>query len=242
MGALDAETGQALWETPALLVPDWGSGTDVVLSPGGISVVVTISGEVIRVSDGEILARGVWGPRPKSAAGPVTDGRIIVFSDDSDGGKPEGVIRAAALSVEGETVSVTPLWKTTIRAQSGDGEAHRAVFSAPVIHDGRVYAMEEHPVLWVLDAKTGEVLAEKRFDAALQRRIIIWAPLTLAGKYLFAFGQKPGAGLVIDVSGKEPRLVSINDMESTESPAVFTGNRMIVRAKHSLYCIGRNID
>lgn len=238
VGALDTRTGEALWETPSLPVPDWGSGTDLVLRPGGVSVVLTISGEVIRVSDGEILARKAWGDRPKSAAGPVTDGRIIVFPDDSDGGKPSGIIRAVTLKEDNGSITVVPLWNTTIRPPGND-KRHRAVFSSPVIHNGRVYAMEEHPVLWILDAATGKVLSETRFEEALKKRIMMWAPVTLAGNTLFAFSQKPGAGLAIDVSGNTPRLVSINPMESCESPAVFMGNRMIVRAKHSLYCIGR---
>ena len=209
--ALDAQTGKTLWRTPA--AHRWG--TPVATRVGDVDVLVAPAGELIRVSDGKVLAAKM---SDVTYCAPIVHTNTAYFVQN--GG------RALELSPGREkTVSAKPIWTTTPKKDR--------YYGSPVLHDGLIYAMTQKGHLSVIDAKTGKVVHQKRLNFGRGRS---FPSVTLAGMHLF-LSHENGTTVVMTL-GREPKLIAKNKLEPFRSSPVFTGKRMIVRTATHLYCIG----
>lgn len=156
-GVLVVAVGRLLGLSPADGSVVWDAGpwddfgTSAAVDVGGLPAFVTPTGEVRRARDGEVLATGLgdtW------YIGPTVSGQTV-FSVGSRG--PEqirqaGSVPAAAwdLTRNGDTVTVTKRWSTTFPGTD-------PFYTAPVLGDELLYAVDEKARVWGFDPATGEL-------------------------------------------------------------------------------------
>ena len=208
--ALNAQTGETLWTANGT-----GSrfGTPVHAKVGDVDVVATPEGDVVRVSDGKILAR--LQTKLEFNAPIVADGTIYFIQHGGKGFKMP--------DEPADELKLEPLWTTKPK---GD-----RYYASPLYHDGIIYGITQGTVLSAIDAKTGEVIYERNLDV----KSTAYSSLTLAGGYIYASGEN-GATVVLE-PGREYKQVKHNQLEGFRSSPIFAGKRMYVRALNHLYCI-----
>jgi outer membrane protein assembly factor BamB len=211
MTALDMATGEVRWQTAAR--PGWGSpvaanisGTDVVITPGG---------DVIRASDGKILAAKVAG---LEYCAPLVDGPMVYFVQN--GGK---AIRLSA--TDGETVKAEVVWTTEPKKER--------YYASPVLHDGLLYAVTQQGDFSVIDAANGQVVCEKKLNLGGT----FYPSITMAGDRLYVSGDS--GNTVVLQPGREYKELARNSLEPFRSNPVFVGGRIYVRTLKGLFCIGK---
>lgn len=210
---LDAATGKERWRAPSR--PHWGSPIPARI--GTTNVVITANGEIVRVSDGKILARGLFSFQ---FSGPVVHDGVVYVLDGAN---------AIALKLPrsaGDTVKPEVLWRASIK--------NDRYYASPLVHDGVVYGITQHGVLTALDIKDGRKLYERQVTE-LGRGTVYPSPV-LAGKHIL-ISIDSGTTLVIK-PGSRFEIVKQNRLEGFRTTPVFAGNRMLVRTLKNLYCIG----
>ncbi len=209
--ALDTKTGNEVWR----LKHPTSHGTPLVTRIGGVDVVLTPRGALVRASDGKVLADRLGSCGANS---PILHKGVVYHV--------RGAVQAVRLpaSVE-EGMKLAPLWKATIK---GGGYW----FSSPVVHDGLLYAASDQGVLTVLEAGTGERVYEKRLNLGGST----YPSISLAGNRLYVSSDN-GTTVVLQ-PGREYRELARNKLETFRSSLVFAGKRLYVRTAKHLYCIG----
>ena len=221
--ALDPKTGKQLWKNED--VPEV-YGTPVAAKIGGVDVVVTPSGQVVRVSDGAILAADLGGLRFASPI--VQDGTVYLIQAGSSAQQ----LSAAA--------TATDKWQAK---QLWDQELEGTFYASAVYDKGLIYAASNQGKFNILDAKDGKILASEDLEIpnASGRpgagAANMYPSLTLAGNYLFVFNDQ-GDALVLE-PGKEYKDLKRNHLPAGHggTPA-FDGKYIYVRGEENLYCIG----
>jgi len=215
---LDAASGKVLWTNEKA---EATYGTPAPARIGDVDVVVTPSGDVVRVSDGALLASDLGRCAYSS---PLVQGRIVYFVDKSISAVllPE----KAADQIEGKE-----RWYEDLRGE---------FYASPIIHDVRIYAVNRSAELFVIDAKTGKTRSQKILDLPPAGRTAtpnVYPSLCLAGKYLFV-GNDAGETVVLDL-GDEGKSVDFNSLPAgSGSSPVFAGQRIYLRGGKLLYCVG----
>ncbi|MCZ7644103.1 MAG: PQQ-like beta-propeller repeat protein [Planctomycetota bacterium] len=212
----DPETGTEAWKTP--LGSCWATPTPLTL--GGTDLIVTARGEFVRSSDGKVLAKGL--SRNEYNGALIVDG-IAYFIDESNGAKALQLPATAA-----EPFQPKELWATPVKKER--------YYASPVHHDGLLYAITRYGFMTILDAKTGAEVATKDFKADGGSGQPFYPSICIAGKYL-VFASEHGKTFVLE-PGKEFKEVSRNDLEPTKATPVFEGNKIYLRGKSNLYCLG----
>ena len=194
-----------------------GHGTSMHARLGDVDVAIHPSGNVFRVRDGSILAKGLGSTGPNSPL--IQDGKVFFVA---------GRIRGYALPTSSEIPATwSPLWKGANLKGGGYW------FPSPVLHDGLIYAMNAKSIFSVVDAATGEVVSERRLDFGGGQS---YPSITLAGNRLFVSSDN-GTTLVLE-PGREYKELARNSLETFRSSLVFEGKRMYVRTTKGLWCIG----
>jgi len=105
--------------------------------------------------------------------------------------------------------------------------------SSPVAHEGKVYVLRGS-VLACGDVQTGEVLWQQRVKGAR-----FWATPVLSGHLLYV-ANDAGLVQVLDVSGKQPAIVSENDLGDPVlgTPAI-AGGALYIRSNETLWKISK---
>jgi outer membrane protein assembly factor BamB len=210
--ALDKDTGNVLWQTR---VPEnWG--TPAVTSIGGTPVIITCMGDILRVSDGHVLAKTVAKLTYNS---PVVVGNIAYFIEQ--GGKavqlPDAIVDDKA--------DCKVLWTTEPKKER--------YYSSPVIYDGLIYAIHQFGLLSCIDAADGKVVYEQ--DLRMGKGTC-YQSICLAGGMLFA-GMDNGTTVVFK-PGRQYEEVARNMLEPYRGSLVFSGARTFVRGFKNMYCLG----
>ena len=211
--ALDPATGKELWRTKSR----YAYGTPAVTRIGDTDVVITPGGDIVRVSDGEILAAKVG---KLTYATPVIKDGVVYFIEKK-------ATAAKLPDVAGETIKPQQLWTAKIK-----GTRH---YASAVVHDGLIYAVSREEYLNVLDAATGEVLYERKMNMG-KGIDSAYPSVTLAGKYIYV-GCQEGVTVVL-APGRTYKEVARNSLEKYRSSPVFIGSKMYLRCLKNLYCIG----
>ncbi len=211
LSALDPKTGKILWQ--ADLPKRWGS--PIAGRVGSESVVVTPSGALVRASNGEVVSRKLF---DVPHATPILSGDTVYAVS-----KRSVAVRLPE-SLDGD-VAATVLWEE-------EGPRTRS-FASALLHDGRLYNMDERGILEVHDAADGSRVYQERSPFQGGRA---YSSVTLAGKLLFA-GNDRGEMLVFR-PGDDFEQVALNKLEGFSGAPVFVGKRMYLRCYEHLYCIG----
>jgi outer membrane protein assembly factor BamB len=218
LACLDAATGALLWKTDKAKST---YGTPAPARIGGVDVVITPKGHVVRVADGRILASDLGNCMYTS---PVVQGRVVYFID--------GAMSAVELPEKaGESIEVRELWYA---------ELGGPFYASPVIEGGRIYTVDRAAACYVIDAATGKTLLKKLLDLPPAGRADgpnIYPSLCLAGGRLFV-GNDAGSALLLPL-GDPGAAAAANSLPagSGATPA-FCGTRMFLRGGKLLYCIG----
>lgn len=210
---LNPASGKVMWRAKS----DELHGSPVAARMGDDSVVVTAGGDVVRTSDGVIIAKGQFRLGHNSPI--IHDG--VVFSLE------DGAIKAMQLPQVVESES-----KLEVQWETPNARANQ--LASPVYHDGLLYAVGENGILAVTDAKTGENVYRKRLDFDGGR---VDASICLAGEFLFVSNTN-GTTLVLR-PGRDFEQIARNDFEGFSSSLAFAGDRIYIRTSRFLFCIGK---
>jgi hypothetical protein len=229
--ALDAVTGKTLWkasETKSTY------GTLVVTKVGGESVVVSPAGDILRLSNGEVLCTGLFNTAHTT---PLIEGDKLFVVDNQ--------ARAFQLPSKAEKgMRLKELWKTKL-----DGQ----FMASPVYRDGLLYTVENKKCrLYILDAKSGQLLTSIRVVdkesgsekvdsgsklAGLAPGQYAYASPTATEKHVFFFDDA-GNSVILGL-GRDGKPCRVNKLEdSLSGTPFFFKDRIIFRSAKAVCCIG----
>ncbi len=208
--ALDAATGKEIWRSR--YGQTWGS--PITTRVGGEDVVLLSNGRVVRVADGQIMAR----VPPLDRSSPVLHGDKAYYV---------GIYASKFQLPEklADKIEMKELW--SVKTKGGE------VYSSPVVHKGLIYTVSTSHILNVIDAETGESVYVTRLSLG---RDPVWPSLSAAGDYIY-ISSRDGNTLVLQ-AGREYKEVATNRLEFFISTPVFHNNRMYVRTNDHVFCIG----
>jgi outer membrane protein assembly factor BamB len=228
--ALSAKDGTTLWKAPDVKPTH---GTSAIAKIGGEDVVITPAGDIVRLSNGEVLCSKLF---ESTYTTPLIDGNVLYLIDST----------AKALELPGKVtkgMKLKELWKAEL-----DG----TFMASPVYRDSLIYTIENEKCRFhILDAKTGKVLtgspivdettkAEKPGTGVkiegLKPAYYAYASPAASEKNLFFFDDA-GRTAVLEL-GREYKPVRINNLEDRciGSP-FFVQDKIIIRGNKTVYCI-----
>jgi hypothetical protein len=214
--AFDAASGKQLWVNQESRC---AYGTPGVLKQGGIDLICTPAGDVVRLEDGKNLNSQIGN---SSNSSPLVQDGVVYFGEKD--------VRAIRLGAEFKDESV---W---------NGEIGSEVFGSPLLHGGLLFTVTGKGELFVFDAaKKGSaepvVDARPLFGDDVGAQPVVYASLAMAGKYLYLTSLL-GETLVIEAT-REAKIVARNKLkDGTGASPVFSGNNLFLRDGDRLYCIG----
>jgi len=216
--ALDPKTGRQVWENED--VPEM-YGSPVAAKIGGVEVLVMPSGQVVRISDGTILAAGPGGL--KFASPIIQDGTVYLIQTGS--------------SAQQLSAASPDKWEAK---QLWEQELEGTFYASAVCDNGLIYAVANECIFSILDATDGKILATQSFDfpnVNPDAEINMYPSLTLAGNFLFVFNDQ-GDALVLE-PGRQYKELKRNHLgEGHGSAPAFDGRHIYIRSGESLYCVG----
>jgi outer membrane protein assembly factor BamB len=209
--AFKADTGEPAWQTNSAA----RFGTPVVTSVGGKPVVITANGEIIRASDGRILASKLGG---LSFNGPVVSDGVVFFANDNE-------VRAHRLPAEmADTLAVSQVWK----APAPGGRS----YASPVCHGGLLYVMSDSGKMFILDAATGEKVKE----VALQLQGTCYSSPAIAGNALIVASE--GGSVAAFEAGRDCKETGRLKVDGLRSSPSIDGDRLYLRTMGGVSCFG----
>ncbi len=209
--ALNAETGEVRWRQTCQA----SLGSPAYAKVGDTDVVITPQGDIFKMADGSVLARGA---ATLEFCTPVIQDGVAYFIEH--GGKAVKLPDRTAPEFKPQV-----LWETK--------PAKERYFASPVCHDGLIYAIQQRSLLSVIDAATGQVVYEQK----LNMDGTVFTSPAFAGGHVFASDER--GMTVVFKPGRKYEEVSRNSLEPLRSSPVFAGKRMYVRGLQNLYCIGQ---
>lgn len=211
--ALNTKDGSEAWRVQ--FPPN--HGTSMHTRIGDVDVVVHPGGNVFRVSDGAIVAKGLGSTGPNSPL--IQDGQVFFVA---------GQVRGYALPTSSE---IPAKWEQLWKGPNLKGGGYW--FPSPILHEGLIYALNASSIFSVVDAKTGELVDERRLDFGGGQS---YPSITLAGNRLYVSSDN-GTTIVLE-PGREYKELARNSLETFRSSLVFEGQRMYVRTTKGLWCLG----
>ncbi|MFB3890743.1 MAG: PQQ-binding-like beta-propeller repeat protein [Phycisphaerae bacterium] len=220
--AFDAKTGKEVWKNEKI-----GEcyGTPATAKVDGQDVIVAASGQVVRASDGTLLAKGLGS---LTYASPFVVNGVIYGTDVTAyaGKLPDKIA---------EPLKIKKLWE-----QDLEGE----FFSSGAAYDGLFYAVSNQGRLFVLDASDGKIVYQKALEipnasgAPGMPPGNVYPSISVAGKLLFVSNDQ-GDTLVIQ-PGKEYKELAHNHLNDGHAGMpFFAGKRIYVRGDEKLFCLGQ---
>jgi len=210
--ALNTKDGAECWR----LKKSPPHGTSIAVKIGGVDMLVTPNGMVVRAEDGVVLAEGLGS---SGANSPIVQDGVAYFVRNS----PTAVKLPDSLS---EPTKLTPLWKGK---QKGGGYW----YPSSVVHEGLLYSVDDRGIFTVLDATDGKLVYEERLELGGTH----YPSISLAGNRVFVSTDKGITAII--ACGREFKMLGQNELEPFRSSLVFQGERMYVRTHKHLFCIGR---
>lgn len=212
--ALDTKTGKEVWKAEDVKEV---YGTPAKAKIGDVDVVITPAGDIVRVSDGSILAST---DRMVKFSSPIVHDNTVYFMDAS----------LSALQLPAKVtgkLQVRQLWDTSLE---GD------FYASPVYANGLLFTVSDQGTLYIVDGKDGKILVSKELPFGSKGATIYSSP-TAAGKYVF-INSLAGETLVIEAT-REYKEVKLNHLaEGSGGTPVLDAKRMFQRGGDKLYCIG----
>lgn len=220
--ALDPRTGAVVWKDAR----EWRQyGTPAVATVGGVGVIATPDGRLVRASDGRELASklgDIW------YVGPVIrDNVLYVIGSRGEHGTPGSVSAAAwSLAADGQGgVRATALWSRKLATSE-------RLYVPPVVHGGFAYVLTIDSVLHVLDARTGADVGSLSLDDGSP--LGTFPSPTIAGDKLF-LGWESGRWAAVSLGPRPVRVAGGKLPENGRATPVFEGGSVYVRTSAALY-------
>lgn len=208
--ALDPATGETLWQTRS----ETRFGTTCRARVDGKSVAITPSGDMVDTRDGRILASELGDVMFNT---PIVHNDVVYFI--------EQVATAVRLPASlDSTDKPQTLWKIELPKDR--------YTASPLYHQGKVYGVTQQGLLSVIDAQTGKVIHQQKYDVGGR----VSPSLTLAGG-MFFLGDESGKMLLLNPA-QDLSVASENLLEPHRASPVFHGEHMYLRGQKSLFCIG----
>jgi len=218
---LDKTTGKELWRATGAL-SSWGS-PKVVEAPGGAEIVVLVKARVLGLdpATGEQLWQCALEDDGACSTAVSEDG--IVYATSGGGKKFMLAIRAGG---RGDVTQSHVVWKQDVGSN----------IPSPILHNGRIYDVDNRGRAVCLNAETGEIVYRER----LPKPGIIYASPVAAGNQLYVVSRRRGTFVL--PAADEFEVLAQNKFTSDKSqcngsPAISDG-RLFLRSDKMLYCIG----
>lgn len=230
--AFNKLTGEPVWFEGTVDLPD-----DTTYSAPSI---VTIDGQkqlIVGAGDG-----AVWGKQPRTGrslwkyqisrrglfATPLVSGNRVFtsHSEENVDGATMGAVAAIEVSGVGSETKVKELWKI---------EELVVGRSTPVLVEDRLYVVDDRCKLWVINADSGEIIAE-RITIGDRKQ---WASLTYADGKIYCLTEN-GRWAILEPTEDGVEFLDkgrIRDEAFFGSPVVAEG-RMYFPGSTALYCVG----
>ncbi len=222
--ALDRKTGaekwraggiREAWNTPLIVKSPAGDDELIVATHGKVLAFEPSSGQQLWSCDTNIT----WYMVPSVVA---AEGVVYIL-----GGRSGTASLAVRAGGRGNVTATHRLWTSNKGSN----------VSSPVVHGGRLYWLHDQlGIAYCAEAKTGELVYEKRLDRAGQ----VYASTLLADGHLY-YLTRTGRTFVVEAQ-PEFELLSTNDLRDGSvfngSPVV-AGNQILIRSDKYLYCLGK---
>jgi outer membrane protein assembly factor BamB len=237
--AFDKKTGDVRWwSEPAGAVKDTFYSVPITARIGGVDVVISggADGSVfaMKARTGEPVWRYTYGSSAINCS-PVVDGDLVYIGHGEE--NTDTNVQGRVVCLNGaEIANGAPklVWKV-------DGLTAR--YTAPVIHQNRLYITDEKGKLFCLDSKSGEQIW--KFSYGRNSR---GSPVLADGKIYI--GEVNSKFHIIDATAKKPKFLSTvffpaegegsADVEINGSPAVSNG-RIYFATSEEFFCIGSKV-
>ncbi len=212
---LDAATGKVLWRNNDARA---SYGTPAVTRIGGVDVVVTPKGHIVRVSDGKTLAADLGNCMYTS---PVVQNRVVYFLD--------GDMSAVLLPKKAENrIECKELWS---------GELTGEFFASPLVHRRRVYTVDKAGRYYVIDGGTGKVILDKKLEFTQGTNgASVYPSLCLPGRNIF-ISNDAGETIILEPGDQGLVIGSGSLPGGSGGTPTFSGRRMLTRGGKFLYCL-----
>ncbi len=228
--ALDAETGETVWQTARDELPSWGTPNVAMTSAG--PELVTNAANLIRGYDPR-TGEELWtldGSSKITAPTPVFADDLFVVASGRAPERPIFVVRAGArgdITLSGRNTSSDAIAWSRVRRGS--------YMPTPLIYEGLVYVLGNNGIFDAYDLHTGEEIYRQRLEHLGSG--FSASPVAADGK-IYLSGED-GEMLVL-AAGPEPTHIATNPMGELlmATPALSEGV-MYVRSSQSLFAIGR---
>lgn len=228
--ALDKKTGKQIWKAGGDKI-DLAYGTPSLMESGGRTDLVFA------------IAEEVWGLNPETGKmrwfathhlpGNVSPGLI----QDNDrfylyGGYPTQGSVAIKLGGEGDVTESHVLW--TSKSSS--------YVPTPILHEGRLYVVNDQGFALCMDAKTGEdIYRERAIDSGggRGRGKPFYASPVLIGDRLYCVSRRGGTYVIAAKPVFEKlahNVIAGDDSQFHGTPAV-SGDSLLLRSERAVYCI-----
>jgi outer membrane protein assembly factor BamB len=216
---LDPTTGETRWTGPVW--EDYGSPT--AMDVGGLGVVLTPAGDVLRAKDGAVIAEGL-SQHPWFNA-PLVDGDVVWWVGGqytpTRGFRAEA--RAVRLARAGDGVVATELSRTPLPSEE-------RFYAGPVVFGERLYAVDNTGRLFGVDRATGALTVDQALKVGSQ----VWAAPIVDRDRLW-IPVLDGSFVVLDAGLVEVARPSVGEL--TLSTPWVAGERMWVRSTGALWAL-----
>ena len=229
--ALDAKDGHTLWKAGDARPTH---GTPAIATIGGEAVAITPGGDIVKLINGEIVCSGLF---KSTYTTPIVEGNVLYVID----------AEARALQLP-ETLAkgmkLKELWKTELGGE---------FMASPAYQDGLFYTMDSKKCrLYVLDAKTGELVTGKRVVDAENKTETSESDVKIkglsAGNFAYAspavaekrvyFFDDSGNTAVLE-AGRTYKPLRVNKLDDAIiGTPFFYKDVIIIRGNKTVYCIG----
>jgi outer membrane protein assembly factor BamB len=218
--SLDPATGAQIWKGPV----SEHFGTPLGTSAGTTPVIITPAGDVVRASDGTVLAKGDAAQHWQQ---PVVSGSLLILAGVSYvHGERDSSAEAFDLTHPLSDASFRqPVWHRAL-----EGNDYRA---SPIVVGPYVIAVDEVGHLTALDVSTGSVVA-----TGDERMSSVSSSPAFAGDHIFISGED-GQTTVLESKppfGEVARNNLPAESESMRASLAFAGSRIYARTGGWLYC------
>jgi len=230
--AMDKLTGEIAWFSGTRDLP-----YDTTYSAPTLT---TINGQrqlIVGAGDGAI-----WGFQPRTGkplwnyelsrrgifATPLVDGNRVYCSHSEENvtGSAMGSIAALEITGTGDDTTVKKLWKLDELVVGR---------SAPVVIDGRLYIIDDRCKLWVIDADTGNMVAERTAIGDRKQ----WPSLLYADEKLYVLTEN-GRWAILEITDDGVEFINKGRLskEAFYASPILAGGKLYFQGTSALYCVG----
>ncbi|QDT03991.1 outer membrane biogenesis protein BamB [Rubripirellula lacrimiformis] len=230
---LEKTTGKELWRTDAdMLELTYGTPRIVRLDNAKVELVISVPEEIwaLNPDTGKLNWYASSPMTGNVSPSVIVDGNTIY----SFGGyRASGSIAVNAGGGTGQEKDVTD---THVRWTNPSS----SYVATPLLHDGRLYWIDDRGIAYCTSAKDGEVIYRARVSNLENGRPVYASPI-LIGKHIYVVTRR--SGTIVFSPGESFSPETQNKFASDEtdfnaSPAVSDG-KLYLRSNQSLYCIER---